>query len=459
MLQVYNTLTKQKEVFKPLTKGQVNMYVCGITVYDYCHVGHARTVLAFDVIYRYLLARGYKVNYVRNITDIDDKIIKRAFENNESVESLVARFTSAMHKDFQDLGALSPNIEPCATAAIRQMLELIQKLIENQLAYQAANGDVYYHVRKFPTYGALAHRHFEDLLAGARVEVNEGKQDPLDFVLWKAAKPGEPSWPSPWGMGRPGWHIECSAMAMHFLGETLDIHGGGYDLTFPHHENERAQSEGCTHKKFVNIWMHTGFVEVHDEKMSKSLGNFFTIRDVLKIFDAQTIRYFLVASHYRSPVNYSEDNLKQARTCCERLYLALRGRAMMDIALDEQNPYVQRFFKVMDDDFNTPEALSVLFELAKEINIVRDHQPKEADQLASQLKKLANILGLLTLDPEIYFQQTSKVSSDEIEQLIQARETARQQKDFAKADAIRQQLIDMGIILEDSSQGTTWRKS
>lgn len=454
MLHIYNTFTKQKELFKPLTAGQVKMYVCGITVYDYCHIGHARTVLAFDTIYRYLLARGYQVNYVRNITDIDDKIIKRALDNNETIEALVGRFTNAMHEDFKALGALDPNKEPCATQSIDQMINMIEKLIKNGFAYVAPNHDVYYHVRKFPSYGALAHRKFEDLCVGARVEINEDKLDPLDFVLWKAAKPGEPSWSSPWGNGRPGWHIECSAMATHFLGETLDIHGGGFDLTFPHHENERAQSEGALNKKFVNIWMHTGFVEVHDEKMSKSLGNFFTIRDVLKTFDAQTIRYFLVASHYRSPVNYSESNLKQARACLERLYIALRDRTINDIELDENNAYVKRFYQAMDDDFNTPEALAVLFELAKEINIKQD------DQLASLLKKLANILGLLTMDPQTYLQQATGETIDaaQIEQLIRAREQARLDKDFAKADELRKQLTDMGVTLEDSAQGTKWRR-
>ncbi|MGA2655084.1 MAG: cysteine--tRNA ligase, partial [Gammaproteobacteria bacterium] len=308
-------------------------------------------------------------------------------------------------------------------------------------------------------YGQLSHRHLDDLCAGARVELNEDKQDPLDFVLWKAAKAGEPSWPSPWGNGRPGWHIECSAMATHFLGDTLDIHGGGYDLIFPHHENERAQSEGALHKKFVNIWMHTGFVEVHEEKMSKSLGNFFTIRDVLKDYDAQTIRYFLVSSHYRSPVNYSDDNLQQARTCCERLYLSLMDRKIQDIKLDENNPYVQRFYQAMDDDFNTPVAISVLCELSREINITREHHPDEADMLASILTKLASILGLLTEDPQTYLQHSKQatVSPDQIDNLVRARDEARANKDFARADEIRKHLTDLGIILEDSAQGTRWR--
>ncbi len=459
MLQIYNTFSKQKELFKPINDPKVNMYVCGITVYDYCHIGHARTVLAFDVIYRYLLARGYQVNYVRNITDIDDKIIKRAAENNETIEDLVKRFTIAMHDDFKALGALAPNKEPCATHSIDQMITIIEKLITNGLAYAATNGDVYYHVRKFPTYGQLSHRHLDDLCVGARVEMNEDKQDAFDFVLWKAAKPGEPSWSSPWGKGRPGWHIECSAMATQFLSDTLDIHGGGYDLIFPHHENERAQSEGALHKKFVNTWMHTGFVEVHDEKMSKSLGNFFTIRDVLKTHDAQTIRYFLVASHYRSPVNYSEDNLQQARTCCERLYLTLLDRKLSDVTLDENNPYVKRFYQAMDDDFNTPEALAVFCELSKEVNTVRTHQPHEADLLASLLKKLANILGLLTQDPQTYLQQSkqAELSHAEIDNLVRERDEARVNKDFAKADAIRKHLTDLNVILEDSVQGTRWR--
>lgn len=459
MLHIYNTFTKQKELFKPIHDPKVNMYVCGITVYDYCHIGHARTVLAFDVIYRYLLVKGYQVNYVRNITDIDDKIIKRAHENNENIQALVTRFTTAMHDDFKALGALSPSQEPCATQNIKEMITLIEKLIENGLAYVATNHDVYYHVRKFQSYGQLSHRHLEDLCVGARVEMNEDKQDPLDFVLWKAAKQGEPSWESPWGNGRPGWHIECSAMANRFLGDTLDIHGGGYDLIFPHHENERAQSEGAHHEKFVNIWMHTGFVEVHEEKMSKSLGNFFTIRDVLKDYDAQTIRYFLVSSHYRSPVNYSEDNLQQARTCCERLYLSLLDRNIDDVVLDEHNSFVQRFYQAMDDDFNTPLAVSVLCELSKEINIAREHNPKDADVLASLLKKLANILGLLTQDAQTYLQasKNTNIYPEQIERLVKERDQARLDKDFAKADTIRKQLTDMGIILEDSPQGTRWR--
>lgn len=459
MLSIYNTFTQQKEIFKPISAPIVNMYVCGITVYDYCHIGHARTVLAFDVIYRYLLARGYQVNYVRNITDIDDKIIKRAAENNESIEALVARYTNAMHEDFKSLGALTPNTEPCATHSIPQMITLIEKLIDNGLAYVAVNQDVYYHVKKFVTYGQLSHRHLEDLCIGARVEMNEDKQDPLDFVLWKAAKPGEPSWPSPWGPGRPGWHIECSAMANHFLGDTLDIHGGGYDLIFPHHENERAQSEGAHHKKFVNTWMHTGFVQVNDEKMSKSLNNFFTIRDVLKAYDAQTIRYFLVSSHYRSQVNYSEDNLQQARTCVERLYLSLLDRKIHDIVLDEDNAFVKRFYQAMDDDFNTSVAVSILCEVSREINIAREHHKDEADQLASLLKKLANILGLLTEDPQTYLQHSKQaaLSPEEIDTLVKARDQARLDKNFAKADEIRKQLTDLGIILEDSQEGTRWR--
>lgn len=461
MLHIHNSLTKQKEIFKPLVPNKVNMYVCGITVYDYCHIGHARTVLAFDVIYRYLLARGFAVNYIRNITDIDDKIIKRAFENNESTENLVARFTTAMHEDFAALGALKPTQEPCATHVVDGIIRMIITLIDNGYAYAAKNGDVYFHVKKFASYGALSHQKLDDLQMGARVDVNEDKQNPLDFVLWKAAKIGEPSWSSPWGEGRPGWHIECSAMATQFLGDTLDIHGGGHDLLFPHHENERAQSECATHKTFVNYWIHTGFVEVNDEKMSKSLGNFFTIREVLKLFDAQVIRFFLISSHYRSPVNYSEENLQQARSCLERLYLALRYRNLTDIELVDEDPYVKRFHQAMDDDFNTPEALAVLFELAREINTVRDATPIAADVLASLLKKLANILGLLTIDADSYLKQTTAEGLDpaKIEQLIADRITARNNKDFAKADSIRAELAAQGVILEDSNKGTCWRRS
>ncbi len=466
MLYIHNSFTKQKDLFTPITPGKINMYVCGITVYDYCHIGHARTVLAFDVMYRYLLARGFEVNYVRNITDIDDKIIKRAHENKESVETLVDRFILAMHEDFAALGAQSPSQEPRATQTIPQMIAMITTLIANGYAYVAKNNDVYYHVRKFASYGALSHRKLDDLCVGARVDVNEDKQDPLDFVLWKAAKPGEPSWPSPWGLGRPGWHIECSAMATDILGETLDIHGGGHDLVFPHHENERAQSEGATGKHFVNLWIHTGFVEVDAEKMSKSLGNFFTIRDVLKTFDAQTVRFFLISSHYRSPVNYSQENLQQARACCERLYLALRCRKLSEVELDENNAYVKRFYAAMDDDFNTPEALSVLFDLAREVNIASSLDSSHADELASVLKQLAGTIGLLSLAPEVFFQQTSKpsanldaLSNDAIEQLIADRKAARLAKDFAKADAIRNELLDKGVILEDNATGSCWRRS
>lgn len=454
-MYIYNTLSQSKQPFKPLRDNQVDMYVCGITVYDYCHIGHARTVVAFDVIYRYLQHKGYQVRYIRNITDIDDKIINRAHEHGESITELTERFTQFMHEDFDALGVARPTEEPRATAYMSQMIALIETLIRKDLAYVADNGDVYYAVNNFKEYGKLSHRKLDDMRAGERIDVNEAKKDPMDFVLWKMAKAGEPAWDSPWGKGRPGWHIECSAMAGHCLGDTFDIHGGGFDLQFPHHENEIAQSEGATGKCFANTWMHVGFVNIDDEKMSKSLKNFFTIREVLVDYSPEVIRMFLISSHYRSAVNYSQDNLNKARGALERLYTALRGRDLA-VSLPDSDQFDARFDEAMDDDFNTPEAIAVLFDLAREVNRLKD-QPAQADPMAVKLKHLAGILGILQNDPEIFLQG----SGDDawILDLIEERKQARASKNFKRSDEIRDELLEKGIVLEDGPQGTTWRKS
>lgn len=405
MLQIYNTFTHKKEPFNPLIPGHISLYVCGITVYDYCHIGHARVFVAFDVIVRFLRASGWTVRYVRNITDIDDKIIKRAQENDEPIDALTARFIQAMNEDAKALNVISPDEEPRATRHIETIITMVKELQANGFAYVADNGDVYFQVDKYQSYGELAHKDLEQLQAGARVEVVAQKHSSLDFVLWKKAKPGEPSWDSPWGQGRPGWHIECSAMSTHCLGDTFDIHGGGSDLVFPHHENERAQSECATGKTFVNTWMHVGFVQVDKEKMSKSLNNFFTIRDVLKEYDPEVIRYFLIASHYRSPVNYSKDLLEQAKNALERLYTALRG-IDLSVPADQTSTGIfrERFFEAMNDDFNTPIALSVIFDLVHALNSAREKAAAETTALAQLLKSLGNILGLLERDPQVYLQ-------------------------------------------------------
>lgn len=451
---IYNSLTQTKEEFKPLQNNKIGMYVCGITVYDYCHIGHARTVVAFDVIYRYLQHLGYQVHYVRNITDIDDKIINRAIENKESIQDLTARFISAMHEDFDALGVARPNEEPRATAYMKPMIDLIEQLMDKELAYVADNGDVYYAVERFKDYGKLSHRKLEDMRAGERVDINESKRDPMDFVLWKMAKPEEPHWNSPWGQGRPGWHIECSAMATRCLGNTFDIHGGGFDLQFPHHENEIAQSEGATGQPFANTWMHVGFVNINDEKMSKSLKNFFTIREVLEEYSPEIIRMFLVSSHYRSAVNYSLDNLAKAQGALERLYTALRGRDLT-ASLPARDDVDARFEDAMNDDFNTPEALAVLFDLAREVNRLKD-QPEQADKLAVKLKHLGSVLGILQNDPESFLQGTE--DNAWILALIEERKQARLDKNFKRSDEIRDELLSKGIILEDGPTGTTWRK-
>ncbi|MEL7935746.1 cysteine--tRNA ligase [Pseudomonas delhiensis] len=456
-LSVYNTLSKVKEPFQPLVGNQVRMYVCGMTVYDFCHIGHARVMVAFDVIARWLRQRGYELTYVRNITDIDDKIIRRAQENGEPFDALTERMIAAMHEDEARLSVLRPDIEPRATGHIAGMHAMIQTLIDKGFAYAPGNGDVYYRVGKFVGYGKLSRKKIEDLRIGARIEVDESKEDPLDFVLWKAAKPGEPSWASPWGAGRPGWHIECSVMSTCCLGETFDIHGGGPDLVFPHHENEIAQSEAATGKPYAATWMHAGAVRVDGEKMSKSLGNFFTIREVLEKYHPEVVRFLLVSSHYRSPINYSEDNLKEAKGALERFYTALRGLPEAEAAGGEA--FAERFAAAMDDDFNTPEAVAVLFEMAREVNRLREADLQGAAALAAKLRGLAGLLGVLQLEPDAFLQAgaAGKVDAAQVEALIQARLEARAAKNWAESDRIRDELTAMGVVLEDGKGGTTWR--
>ena len=459
MLKLFNSLSKQKEEFSPLTPGQVKLYVCGVTTYDYCHIGHARTYVAFDVVVRYLRYLGYKVTYVRNITDVDDKIIVRAAENNEDIGALTERFIGYMHEDFAALNLLEPDIEPRVTTHMDEIIELIDALIAKQHAY-VANGDVLFDVSSFQDYGKLSRQDLEQLQAGARVSVDQGKQDPLDFVLWKSAKEGEPSWSSPWGAGRPGWHIECSAMNGKHLGKHFDIHGGGSDLMFPHHENEVAQS-CCAHgTPYVNYWLHSGMVQVNEEKMSKSLGNFFTIREVLAEYDAETVRFFLLSGHYRSQLNYSEAHLQQARASLERLYTALRGVDCVDVEAAEREQFDARFKAALNDDFNVPEAMSVLFEVAREINKLHPQDSHRAGQFASLLKEYAAVLGILQQDPESFFtsgQDGNEVAA--IEALIKQRNDARANKNWAQADEARDRLLEMGISLEDGPQGTTWRRN
>ncbi|WP_395304618.1 cysteine--tRNA ligase [Enterobacter sp. ECC-019] len=454
MLSIYNTLTKTKEIFKPRIPGKVNMYVCGMTVYDHCHIGHARMLLSFDLVVRWLRVIGYNVTYVRNITDIDDKIIKRSLMSGETITDVTHRYIESMNEDSLALGIVRPDFEPRATMFINEMIEMIVTLIGNGLAYPAANGDVYFSVRKFPDYGKLSGKSIDELCAGTRITVDPFKKDPLDFVLWKAAKSGEPSWPSPWGKGRPGWHIECSAMSTHYFGSQFDIHGGGADLEFPHHENEIAQSEGAHNCSSVNYWMHNGFVRVNDEKMSKSLDNFFTIRDVLKHYDPEVIRFFILRAHYRSPINYSDKNLDDARQSLTRLYLAMsQVQSISDAPCDDNDPYVQRFWDAMNDDLNTPDAMAVLFELAAEIN--KTHSP----HLAGKLRKLANLLGFLERDPREFLQgNVSDNECEEILSIINARQAARVAKQFAEADRLRDLLSQKGIVLEDTITGTTWRQ-
>ena len=455
MLHITNSLTRTKEEFVPLTPGAVRMYVCGMTVYDLCHLGHARVFVVFDMVTRWLRASGYQVDYVRNITDIDDKIIKRAQENGETPAQLTGRFIAAMHEDERALGVLPPDHEPRATEYVAQMLALIGQLIANGLAYPAPNGDVYYSVRAFPAYGRLSGKSLDELRAGERVDIDPNKRDPMDFVLWKAAKPGEPAWESPWGPGRPGWHIECSAMSAELLGQHFDIHGGGQDLQFPHHENEIAQSEGAHGCTFVNYWLHNGFVRVDNEKMSKSLGNFFTIREVLEKYDAEVVRFFILRAHYRSPLNYSDAHLDDARGALTRLYTALKHAPAVASPPDWDQPAARRFKAAMDDDFNTPEALAVLFELAGEAN-------RGDAAAATMLRTLGAVLGLLQREATDFLQAGSAadgLSEAGIEALIAARQAARQAKDFAESDRIRESLTAAGIVLEDGAGGTTWRRA
>jgi cysteinyl-tRNA synthetase len=469
MLKIYNTLARDKQDFKPIEPNKVRMYVCGMTVYDYCHLGHARVMVVFDMVYRWLKVCGYDVTYARNITDIDDKIIKRAAENNESIHTLTQRFIDAMHEDAGALGVQPPDYEPRATQYVPEMLDMIGKLESKGLAYRALDGDVNFAVRKFGGYGKLSGKSLEDLRAGERVEVDSNKHDPLDFVLWKHAKDDEADevkWDSRWGKGRPGWHIECSAMSSKLLGKHFDIHGGGADLQFPHHENEIAQSEGAQlHEKgsrsqYVNYWMHNGFVRVDEEKMSKSLGNFFTIREVLKKYDAEVVRFFILRAHYRSPLNYSDAHLDDAKGALTRLYTALKIQGEERKGKGEgcgwNEPHAQRFKAAMDDDFNTPEAVAVLFDLANEVNRT---QLLEA---AAQLKELAGVLGLLQRDPQQFLQGgASEGGLDDaaINVQIEARVAAKKTKNFAEADRIRRELLNVGIMLEDTPQGTTWRRN
>ena len=452
-LRIYNTLTRALEDFVPLEPGHVRMYVCGMTVYDLCHLGHARSMVAFDVVQRWLRASGLRVTYVRNITDIDDKIIQRAVHNGETVRALTDRMIEALHQDADALGIERPTHEPRATDFVPQMLSMIGTLQGKGLAYQAGNGDVNYAVRKFPGYGKLSGKSLDELNAGERVAVQDGKHDPLDFVLWKSAKPTEPDevkWQSPWGVGRPGWHIECSAMGCEMLGESFDIHGGGADLQFPHHENEIAQSEGASGKPFARTWMHNGFINIDNEKMSKSLGNFFTIREVLNAYDAETVRFFVVRSHYRSPLNYSNVHLDDARGALKRLYTALALVAPADVSIDWTEPHAARIKAAMDEDFGAPEAVAVLFDLAGEVNRSR------SAQAAGLLKALGGCLGLLQGDPKVFLQAGAALDEGAIQAQIAARAAAKAAKNFAEADRIRSDLLAAGIVLKDSAAGTTW---
>lgn len=453
-MKVFNTLTKKKELFKPITANQIKMYVCGQTVYDYCHLGHARKAVVFDMIRRWFIASEYSVTFVENITDIDDKIIKRAQENNESIYQLTERFIQYMHEDFDRLGILRPDIQPKATEFIPQMIIIIENLINKGYAYLAKNGDVYYRVHKFVDYGKLSGKTIGDLRAGERVDIDEYKEDPLDFVLWKSSKPEEPFWDSPFGKGRPGWHIECSAMSEDLLGKNFDIHGGGQDLQFPHHENEIAQSEAHNDCQFANYWLHNGFLNINDEKMSKSLGNFFTLRDVLNEYDPEVIRFFMLKTHYRSPLNFSHDSLIDTKNNLTRFYQSLKNYqlAVNPASIDWSHEYAQKFKQAMDDDFNTPLAIAVLFELLNKVN------SENNAQLASLLLNLAGLIGLLISNPEAYLKSGVSLDDEHINSMITLRNQARANRDFAKSDEIRDELLKNGIVLEDGKNGTIWRK-
>jgi cysteinyl-tRNA synthetase len=454
-MQFYNSFTNKKEKFTPIREGEVGMYVCGMTVYDNCHLGHARAMMAFDILVRYFKNKGYKVNFVRNITDVDDKIIEKAIENNESIDELTQRTISSMHEDFLRLDLELPNAEPRATEHIPGMIQMIEDLINKGHAYHSTGGDVFFAVRTFPEYGKLSNKNIDDLNPGSRVAEDESKKDPLDFVLWKSAKEGEPSWNSPWGKGRPGWHIECSVMSFENLGQHFDIHGGGPDLLFPHHENEIAQSECSSGHKFANYWLHSGLLKINGEKMSKSLGNFAMLKDLFISYHPEVLRYYLISSHYRSSLNFDQESLNQARSALTRLYQALASVQVDGNDLDQD--MIDKFSLVMDDDLNTPEALSVLFQLAKLINSSSNRDKKI--KYASTLKELSGVLGLLQDDPKIFFQFGATLSDEEIDQQISLRNEARDTKNFETADKIRDSLLDQGIILDDSSEGTTWKKS
>lgn len=461
-MRIYNTLTQQKEEFRPIEPGKIRIYVCGITVYDYCHLGHARMLVAFDVVVRYLRARGFEVTYVRNITDIDDKILARAEENQEVFTEVTDRYIKAMHEDEQALSILRPDLEPRATGHIEPIVSMIETLIDKDCAYRADNGDVYFAVTNFPDYGKLSKKRLDELLDGARIEVGELKRDPRDFVLWKSSPDDGVGWDSPWGYGRPGWHIECSAMSTCALGDTFDIHGGGSDLMFPHHENEIAQSEAATGKTFAHLWMHNGPLRIDDEKMSKSLGNFFTVREVLKKYHPEVVRHLLVASHYRSPINYSEQGLQQSIKALERIYLCLKNLDIARAKMLTNSRFEKAFNSAMDDDFNTPEAFGVLFDMVSEINRVKDSEPDTANQLGALLVRLGDSLGLLQLDPEEFLKgragsQGDAVDAAEIDALVAARDQARADKDWKKADEIRDQLSQMNVVVEDAAGGSSWR--
>lgn len=458
-MQIYNSFTQRKEEFTPQDPANVGVYVCGITTYDYSHLGHARMLVAFDVVVRYLRTKGYGVNYVRNITDIDDKILSRAAENGELFSELTDRFIAAMHEDEKALSILPPDVEPRATAHIEEIVQMIEVLVSKDAAYRADNGDVYFSVQSFPDYGRLSKKKMDELLDGARIEVGELKRDPRDFVLWKASPDDGVGWDSPWGYGRPGWHIECSAMSTCCLGSTFDIHGGGSDLLFPHHENEIAQSEVATGEKFANLWMHNGPLRVDNVKMSKSLNNFFTVRDILEVVDAEVVRYLLIASQYRSPINYSEDSLHQSGASLERLYIALQGLDVEDAKTLTNSRFEKAFMAAMDDDFNTPEAFAVLFELAKEINKEKAKATELAGQLGALLVKLGGVLGILQQNPEEFLQVTvgADVDAAQVDQLIIDRKQARLEKDWAKADQIRDKLAELKVIVEDGADGSSWR--
>ena len=462
MVAIYNSFTRKKEPFTPIEPNKIRMYVCGMTVYDFCHIGHGRVMVVFDMVSRYLRSIGFDVLYVRNITDIDDKIIDRANSNNESITNLTNRFIEEMNEDANALGVLPPDLEPKATEHMKEIIEMISQLIKKEHAYLGSNGDVFFNVGSFNEYGKLSGKNLEELRSGERVEIQKEKNDPLDFVLWKSAKKGEPSWPSPWGDGRPGWHIECSAMSVHCLGSHFDIHGGGQDLQFPHHENEIAQSVCSTGGKFASVWMHNGFVRVDEEKMSKSLGNFFTIKEVLKKYQPEVIRFFILSSHYRSPLNYSVENLDEAKSALTRLYTALKESNSNNVGVDKD--YLTQFNSYMDDDFNTPKAISLLHEIAKKINRNEDKIHEESKILASTLKKLASILGLLESEPQDFLkgknsENKDDVDTDHINDLIRQRNIARDKKDFEKADEIRRQLAELDVTLEDTEDSTDWRRS